>query len=385
MKKSKKLLAIFTIMLLIVCMAVPVSAAGKVSKSKATLLTGQTLQLKLSGTKGKAKWTSSKKAVATVSSTGKVKAKKVGSATITAKVGKKKYSCKLTVESPKLNKKSLSLTVGGTGTLKVTGTKQVVKWKSSKKSVVVVNSKGKITAKKAGTANITATVLGKKFTCKVTVKAVDDGFNSNPGDDFNGNNQNNDNNNNHVNQNTTLPSYGVTYHAESTPYGAVAILENHYDYTIALRVDFVYFLNGSMIGTESAYNYAFAPHSKCALQGWNYDKTWDSFKINLSIEKASSSIIVNNSGIHYSANFGAGNVMVKIDNRGRKNTSTTIAVVFYQNGKIIGYDYQYAHVENPGSTAYLEFSFPYDRNYDTITPDKFEVYVNDSYTYDWMN
>lgn len=385
MKKSKKLLSVLTMMLLIVCMAVPVSAAGKISKSKTTLFTGQTLQLKLSGTKGKAKWTSSKKAVVTVSSTGKVKAKKAGSATITAKVGKKKYSCKLTVESPKLNKKSLSLTVGGTGTLKVTGTKQVVKWKSSKKSVVVVNSKGKITAKKAGTANITATVLGKKFTCRVTVKAVDDGFNSNPGDDFNGNNQNNDNNNNHGNQNTTLPAYGVTYHAESTPYGAVAILENHYDYTVTLRVDFVYFLNGSMIGTESAYNYAFAPHSKCALQGWNYDKTWDSFKINLSIEKASSSIIVNNSGIHYSANFGTGNVMVKVDNRGRKNASTTIAVVFYQNGRIIGYDYQYAHVENPGSTAYLEFSFPYDRNYDTITPDKFEVYVNDSYTYDWMN
>lgn len=78
MKKAKKLLSVLAVMLLIVCMAVPVSAAGKISKSKATLLTGQTLQLKLSGTKGKTKWTSSKKSVATVSGSGKVTAKKSG-------------------------------------------------------------------------------------------------------------------------------------------------------------------------------------------------------------------------------------------------------------------------------------------------------------------
>ena len=50
MKKSKKLLSIMTVLLLIVCMAVPVSAATKISKKKATLKVGQTLQLKVTGT-----------------------------------------------------------------------------------------------------------------------------------------------------------------------------------------------------------------------------------------------------------------------------------------------------------------------------------------------
>ena len=40
-------------------------------------------------------WKSSKKKVATVSKKGKVKAKKPGKTTITAKVGKKKYKCKV--------------------------------------------------------------------------------------------------------------------------------------------------------------------------------------------------------------------------------------------------------------------------------------------------
>ena len=302
MKRNKKILTVITILLLIVCMAVPVSAAGKINKKKATLKVGQTLQLKVTGTKGKVKWKSSKKSVATVSSKGRVKAKKKGSATITAKVGKKKYTCKVTVKKP------------------------------------ATNSNG--------------------------------GFSGNT--------------NANTNANTSGKKNVVTYHAESTPYGAVAILENHYDHTVDLTVEFVYYLNGSMIGTSKGYNYAFAPHSKCALQGWNHDKTWDSFKINLKIEKASN-VITNNSGIRYSSNFGDNNVMVEVKNVGRKNYSTQIGVVFYQNGRIVGYNYNYAHVENPGSTAYLQFNFPYDRDYNDIIPDRYEVYVNNSYTYSWMN
>lgn len=297
MKRNKKILTIITILLLVVCMAVPVSAAGKINKKKATLKVGQTLQLKVTGTKGKVKWTSSKKSVATVSSKGRVKAKKKGSATITAKVGKKKYTCKVTV-------------------------------------------------KKASNGN--------------------GGFGGNPS------------------TNNSGKKNIVTYHAESTPYGAVAILENHYDYAVNLTVEFVYYLNGTIVGIEKDYNYAFAAHSKCALQGWNHDKTWDSFKINLKIEKASNTI-TNNSGIRYSSNFGDNNVIVEVKNVGRKNYSTQIGVVFYRNGRIVGYNYNYAHVENPGSTAYLEFNFPYDRDYDDIIPDRYEVYVNNSYTYSWMN
>lgn len=70
----------------------------------------------------------------------------------------------------KLNKTSLSLEVGKSYTLKVSGTKDKVTWTSSDKKVATVSSKGKVTGKKAGKATITATVNKKKFTCKVTVK-----------------------------------------------------------------------------------------------------------------------------------------------------------------------------------------------------------------------
>lgn len=76
-----------------------VSAAKKIriNKKKISIETGKTVRLKISGTKKKVKWTSKNKSIATVSAKGKVKAKKVGSTKVIAKVSGKKYSCKVTV------------------------------------------------------------------------------------------------------------------------------------------------------------------------------------------------------------------------------------------------------------------------------------------------
>lgn len=70
----------------------------------------------------------------------------------------------------KLSATKKTLTKGKTYTLKMLGTKKKVTWKSSKTSVATVNSKGKVTAKKAGTATITAKVGTKTYKCKITVK-----------------------------------------------------------------------------------------------------------------------------------------------------------------------------------------------------------------------
>ena len=72
---------------------------------------------------------------------------------------------------PKLSKKSATLDVGKTLTLKLKNNKKKVKWTTSSKKVATVTSKGKITAKGAGKATITAKVGSKKYTCKITVKA----------------------------------------------------------------------------------------------------------------------------------------------------------------------------------------------------------------------
>jgi hypothetical protein len=72
--------------------------------------------------------------------------------------------------SVKLNAKSKTITVKSTYTLKLSKVKaSKVKWSSSDKAVATVSKKGKVTAKKVGTATVTATYKKKNYTCKITV------------------------------------------------------------------------------------------------------------------------------------------------------------------------------------------------------------------------
>lgn len=142
----------------------------KINRTKAILIKGQTVQLKLIGARGKAVWSSSNKKVAVVNAAGKVAAKAKGTVVIKAKFRKKTYSCKIWVETPRINKTSATLYTNRSYSLKILGTRQKVSWKSSKPSVVAVNKNGKIIARKAGTAVITATITNKKYKCKVVVR-----------------------------------------------------------------------------------------------------------------------------------------------------------------------------------------------------------------------
>jgi len=72
----------------------------------------------------------------------------------------------------KLNKTKVTLYVGQTVNLKVSGTDKKVTWSSSDSKIAKVSKKGKVTALKKGNATITAKIGDKKYTCKVTVKEI---------------------------------------------------------------------------------------------------------------------------------------------------------------------------------------------------------------------
>ena len=76
----------------------------------------------------------------------------------------------------RLNKKKVTIKVGGKETLKLKNAKKKVIWKSSKKKVASVSAKGIVRGKSAGTAKITAKSNKKSYTCTVIVKEKRDSF-----------------------------------------------------------------------------------------------------------------------------------------------------------------------------------------------------------------
>ncbi len=211
MKKIEKtMFVLLTCALIVSALPSNLSLAAKkvrLNKTKMTLKVGQTASLKIKGTKKKVKWSSNKKIIAAVSKKGVVKAKKRGSATITAKVGKKKYSCKVTVKAPRisspsknkvtpttavttatpgptikpvidvtsivLSKTSLQLVVGSVEEIKTAvypanATDKTIIWESLDESVATV-SNGVITSVAPGTTAITARIGNCIGICAVNV------------------------------------------------------------------------------------------------------------------------------------------------------------------------------------------------------------------------
>ena len=148
----------------------------KFAASAASVYTGKTVTVKATATpSATVTYTTSNKAIATVSSTGVVKGIKAGTVTVTATTSTGlKATCKVTVKAPsvKFAKKSAVVYKGKTATVKATlaGVSSVT-YKSSNTKIATVNSKtGTVKGIKAGTVTITATSGKLKATYKLTVK-----------------------------------------------------------------------------------------------------------------------------------------------------------------------------------------------------------------------
>ncbi|MDE5588222.1 MAG: Ig-like domain-containing protein [Acetatifactor sp.] len=201
MKKTIIATIIFVYCLLF---SIPCQAVTKQLTFKTTvsykIIKGEKFKLYVKGykTSKKVTWKSSNKKIATVSKKGVVVGKKPGTCKIIAKVGKKKYTAKVTVFSDKenivynkdvspekkkdrydsidyteINAEKKTLYTGQTFSLKITGTKNSIQWKSSNNNVAAVSSSGEVTAISTGTATITASFeIGSyiyEHTCEITV------------------------------------------------------------------------------------------------------------------------------------------------------------------------------------------------------------------------
>ncbi|MCD7856461.1 MAG: Ig-like domain-containing protein [Clostridiales bacterium] len=139
-----------------------------------TLVAGSIYELELSGAnKDAADWSVSDEAVASVTQNGTVTATGAGDCVISVKINEYEVTCELHIPEPTLSQSTLTLTVGGTGTLAMNQTfSEELTWVSSNSAVATVDESGIVTAVAAGTCTISCTANGITSTCEVTVNAA---------------------------------------------------------------------------------------------------------------------------------------------------------------------------------------------------------------------
>ena len=190
---------------------------------------------------------------------------------------------------------------------------------------------------------------------------------------------------------TSISLKNITTEYKEIENGVIAVLTNNNNYPVSISATAVFYDEaGAMIGKSSDDNYYFEAGKQCSLYFYgpydgNYNQIpYSSYKITSSIDDVLNNVKSNLSDIKVKSNMAMDKVMVEVTNSGSQTSDfTQIGIIFYKNGQAVGYDYQYADCETPGSVSYLEFMYPFDDNYDTIAIDDYEIYVNSSYRYIW--
>lgn len=175
-------LSIFLAILILFSSCVPAQRTRAASKTPLIILScysrtmkiGQEFRLRaITSNLSIPNFSSSKRSIASIDSTGQITAKKAGTCKISVKSGKSIAYCRITVSKTTLtlNKKSISLEHGETFKLTVkTSNNSIPTFKSNKKSVATVSDAGKISAEKPGEATITIKADQTQISCKVKVK-----------------------------------------------------------------------------------------------------------------------------------------------------------------------------------------------------------------------
>lgn len=182
---KKTLLGLMVFALFVASMPI-ISAKAAVSlntKSK-ELYVGESFTLKVSGTGEKAKFSSTKKSVASVNKNGKVTAKKSGKATIKAKVANKTLKCSVTVKdkfSSTAATKNVSVELLDTGKGVVAILENDSKWNLNVSATLVYKKQGGV----LGTSNDYNYVFEKGSRCALFFDApLDENYRNIDYDDY---------------------------------------------------------------------------------------------------------------------------------------------------------------------------------------------------------
>ena len=181
-KKALKKLGTVTLSFTLLFSGVPSSQLAQAATTASipnhvTIGKGETFQLTTKESSSKLSFRSYNKKIVSVTKSGKIKGKKVGSTTVIAKINKKTKKCKITVKAaPKkisFTKKEITLLPNTTKKLSVnfsSGYSNKITYKSENTTVASVSANGSVTAKKAGETTITAkTFNGKTATIRCIV------------------------------------------------------------------------------------------------------------------------------------------------------------------------------------------------------------------------
>lgn len=134
----------------------------------------------------------------------------------------------------------------------------------------------------------------------------------------------------------------------------------------------------NLIYSEPENAFGMAPGAQMAVEFYVDEEIEDYYRYEIELEAEESywdaipidELVIKNN------NTGSKVTTQVTNNSGKDNLYITANVIYFKNGKVIGFDYESKSNVNNGKTANFTFDYPRDKNYNKISFDEYEVYAN---------
>lgn len=151
---------------------------------------------------------------------------------------------------------------------------------------------------------------------------------------------------------------------------------------IEFEVEF-YDKDNNLVGNESSSVDAVSKSSNFALELDEVPESYKSYKVYVDVEETDNESYTNKLKATHKDN--GENIVVQVKNdTGKEIEYIEVAIIYYKDNKVVGYDDSLESEIKSGRSANFEFDYPY--NYDTwdeVDFDEYNVFINEAYSYTW--
>lgn len=148
-----------------------------------------------------------------------------------------------------------------------------------------------------------------------------------------------------------------------------------------MEVEF-YDAEGTIIGSDDEGFTAVSANATVAAEIYSTPDKWDNYKVYVDVEETNEISYFDKISINHSNSDRK--IAVQVTNNSDETIEQiTVAVVYYQDDKIVGLENGYEFDIKSGRSANFNIYYASDKNYRDVKFDTYKVIVTEAYSYNW--
>ncbi len=163
----------------------------------------------------------------------------------------------------------------------------------------------------------------------------------------------------------------------------IVFIKNNNNTAVDLDIEVEFYdADGMIAGSDSDILMGVGANNEVAVEMYGTPEEFDNYKIYVDVE--ATSVISYLDKVELVHNNNGEEIVAQVKNNSQDEIDyIEVSVVYYQDDKVVGYDYSNDIEIKAERSANFTLRYPHDDNYDDVKFDTYKVFINEAYSYNW--